>query len=163
MLVLHNKTLQQQLVPFTYNQKQVGQASHVLVICIQKKITPEYITTYFNRVKELRGTADSILNPFKDALIVEFSKMNLAEIAQWATKQAYLALGNLMTVCAIERIDACPMEGFVPSGYDALLGLEQQGLQSVLVMPVGYRAADDMFSDFKKVRRNLEDSIIEML
>ncbi len=162
MAILHNKALQNQLIPFTYNQKQVAQASHLLIICIEKNISQAFIVDYFQRVKNVRGTEDSILNPFKEALINDFSKKKTEEIEEWATKQAYLALGNLMTVCALEKIDACPMEGFVPSGYDTLLGLEKEGLQSVLVMPIGYRAKDDIFSAFKKVRRNIEDSIIEI-
>ena len=54
------------------------------------------------------------------------------------------------------------MEGFQPDEYDKLLKLEDRNLRSVLVLPVGYRAEDDMFSSFKKVRRPLEDVIIEM-
>lgn len=162
MIVVHNKELQQQLVPFTYNQKQVAQASHILIICIEKNIDRAYITNYFERVKQIRGTNDSILQPFREALIHDFSKMKEEEIIQWATNQAYLALGTLMTVCALEKIDSCPMEGFRPSAYDDFLGLTGKGLTSVLVLPIGYRAADDMFSDLKKVRKNIDDSIIEI-
>ncbi len=162
MIVLHNKVLQQQLVPFTYNQAQVAQASHILIICIEKNIDRSYITKYFERVRQIRGTDEVILQPFKEALVHNFSKMKEEEIAQWAIRQAYLALGTLMTICAIEEIDSCPMEGFVPSAYDDFLGLAYKGLESVLVLPIGYRAEDDMFSDFKKVRKNIEDSIIEI-
>jgi hypothetical protein len=54
------------------------------------------------------------------------------------------------------------MEGFNPEAYNRELNLDQKGLTSVLVLPVGYRAEDDMFSEFKKVRKELEDSIIEI-
>lgn len=67
-----------------------------------------------------------------------------------------------MTVCATEGIDSCPMEGFEPAKYDELLGLDDLNLESVLVLPVGYRAKDDMFSEFKKVRREFSDVIIEI-
>ena len=76
--------------------------------------------------------------------------------------QAYLALGNMLTVCAVEDIDACPMEGFEPEHYDRILGLQELGLKSVLVLPVGYRADDDFFATLKKVRRGVEDVIIEL-
>ena len=66
------------------------------------------------------------------------------------------------TVCATEEIDACPMEGFEPDKYDELLNLEAHNLKSVLALPVGYRAEDDMFSEFKKVRRPLDEVIIEV-
>ncbi len=162
MAIIHNKELQQQLVCHTFNQQQVAQASHVLVICIEKNINRDYITDYFERVKQVRNTDDIVLRPFKEALLNDFSNMEVEEIRDWSTKQAYLALGNLITICAMEKIDACPMEGFVPSAYNDLLGLDKESLSSVLVMPVGYRAKDDMFSGFKKVRKNIHDSIIEI-
>lgn len=162
MVVVHNKALQEQLVPLSMGQLQVAQASHILVLCIEKRIDEAYIAGYFEKVKNVRGTSDAILNPFKDSLVTSFSKKDTLEVQEWSKNQAYLAMGNLLTVCAMEKIDSCPMEGFSPEGYDALLKLEERGLTSVLVMPVGYRAEDDIFSTFKKVRRNLEDSVIEI-
>ena len=89
--------------------------------------------------------------------------MSQEVLKEWATKQAYLAMGNLLTVCAVEEIDSCPMEGFAtPDKYDEILNLNDRGLKSVLVMPIGYRAQDDMFASFKKVRKNIDDIIIEM-
>ncbi|MET7028992.1 NAD(P)H-dependent oxidoreductase [Sediminicola luteus] len=160
MVVVQNKELQEKLVASSYGQQQVSQASHVLIICIERVVDKEFIVKYFDRVKNIRNTSDSIITPFEDALVSSFSKKDIKEVKDWATNQAYLALGNLLTVCAFEEIDSCPMEGFSPEAYDELLELEQYGLSSALVLPVGYRAQDDMFADMKKVRRPLKDSII---
>ncbi|MBT9188682.1 nitroreductase family protein [Zobellia russellii] len=162
LAVIHNKDLQNKLVEHSFGQQQVGQASHVLVICIQNDINEDYINRYFEQIRKVRGTSDEILNPFKNAMMADFSKKEVHEIEQWSKNQAYLALGNLLTVCAMEKIDSCPMEGFIPSAYDDMLNLKKSGLTSVLVLPVGYRANDDMFSEFKKVRKNIEESIIEI-
>ena len=162
LVVLKDRKLQQELVPYSFNQPQVGQASHVLILCIEKEVDTRYINSYFERVKQVRGTSDEVLDPFKDALVADFSNKESAEIREWAKNQAYLAMGNLLTICAMERVDACPMEGFLPSEYDRLLDLNSRGLTSVLVLPVGYRAEDDMFSGFKKVRRDMKDSIIDI-
>ncbi|WP_024480771.1 NAD(P)H-dependent oxidoreductase [Cellulophaga baltica] len=162
LMVVHNKVLQENLVAHSYYQPQVAQASHVLILCIETDISEAYIRNYFNLIKDIRNTSDEILNPFRDSLITTFSKMAPEEVKSWATKQAYLALGNLLTVCALENIDSCPMEGFVPSKYDELLGIKDTNLTSVLVLPVGYRAADDLFATLEKVRKPLSDSIIEM-
>ena len=162
LVVVSNKTLQQQLVSFSYNQSQVAQASHVLVLCTEQQIDSTYISSYFKRVQKVRGTSEEILNPFREELVREFSVKDRREIEEWAKNQAYLALGNLLTICAVREIDSCPMEGFVPSGYDKLLGLTAMGLSPVLVLPIGYRAVDDHFSGFKKVRRSLEHSIIHI-
>lgn len=162
LVIIKNKSLQSQLVPLTMNQKQVEQASHVLVFCINTAIDKEYIENYFNLVKQTRNTPDSILQPFKSFLIEDFNTKTKEEMELWATKQVYLALGNLLTVCALEKIDSCPMEGFLPKEYDKILNLNAQNLKSVLVMPIGYRAQDDIFSSFKKVRQPLSNVVINM-
>jgi len=161
LLVIHNKELQTQLKGFSYNQNQVDTASHLFVICIEREISEEFIENYFKRVKHIRETPEEVLSPFKDFLLKDFKVKTKAEINTWAINQAYLTLGTMLTVCAAEEIDSCPMEGFMPEKYDELLQLEEHNLHSVLVLPVGYRAEDDQFSSFKKVRRPLDDVIIE--
>ncbi|AUC76161.1 NAD(P)H-dependent oxidoreductase [Olleya sp. Bg11-27] len=160
LLIIKNKDLQSALVPFSYNQKQVGEASHLLVFCIESQIDTPFVSNYFDRVKAIRNTPDDILNPFKTFLIEDFKTKTQAEKEAWAAKQVYLAMGNLMTVCAMLKIDACPMEGFSPSDYDRLLELEALQLKSVLVMPIGYRAEDDFMAALDKVRRPIEESVI---
>ena len=162
LVIVANKELQSQLVPHSFDQQQVAQASHVLVICVENKVDDNYISNYFKQVKRIRGVSSAVLDPFKDALIDDFSKKEVQEIKDWSKNQAYLAMGNLLTVFAAEKIDACPMEGFVPEAYDDVLGLEKKGLTSVLVMPIGYRAKDDVFATFKKVRKDMKESIIEI-
>jgi nitroreductase len=162
LVIIKNKTLQENLVEHSMNQKQVAQASHVLVFCIETKIDKDFIEAYFKREKTIRNTPNEILKPFKDYLFNDFKEKSKKQIKNWAINQAYLAMGNLLTVCAIEDIDACPMEGFNPKKYDDLLKLSDKGLQSVLVMPIGYRAKDDMFAGFKKVRKTVAESILEL-
>lgn len=162
LVVLKDKELQQRLVEHSMNQKQVEQASHVLVFCIETNVDKAYIVDYFERVKAIRGTADEILDGFRSFMIKEFEGMSKTELYNWARNQAYLAMGNLLTVCALHNIDACPMEGFLPDKYDEILNLTDKGLQSVLVMPIGYRSEDDMFAGFKKVRKPLNDVIITL-
>ncbi|MBC8757212.1 NAD(P)H-dependent oxidoreductase [Kordia sp. YSTF-M3] len=162
LVVINNKELQEQLVPHSWNQRQVADASHVLVLCIENTIDTAYIESYFDRVKTIRNTPDEIIAPFKEFMINSFKDKTQEDLDTWAAKQAYIAMGNLLTVCGVERIDACPMEGFVPEKYDEVLGLEAHGISSVLVLPVGYRAEDDMFADFKKVRKTIAESILEL-
>ncbi|MDC6351377.1 NAD(P)H-dependent oxidoreductase [Zeaxanthinibacter sp. PT1] len=162
LVVVSDKDLQKRLLPLSYGQKQVSQASHVLVICIEKEISPDYISSYFKTIKKIRGTSDEILEPYKEQMLATFAGWDQKQVEDWARNQAYLALGNLLTICAFRKIDSCPMEGFMPAEYDELLGLDKLGLSSVLVLPVGYRAEDDMFSEFKKVRRSIDKTIIHI-
>jgi len=162
LLVIQDKVFQKKMVEHTMNQQQVADASHVLVFCIETDIDKAYIENYFNLVKSIRDTPDEILNPFKTFLIEDFNSKSTQQLQDWATKQAYLTMGNLLTVCALEEIDACPMEGFSPKEYDKLLDLKSKGLKSVLVMPIGYRHKDDYMSKLKKVRKPLDQSVIVM-
>ncbi|SDL07363.1 hypothetical protein SAMN04488034_102194 [Salinimicrobium catena] len=161
LVVVQNKELQQKLMDASYGQNQVGTASHVLVICIEKEVGKAFIENYFKYVKDIRNTPDDILHPFRESLIGDFENKPVDEVRVWATHQAYLVLGTLLTVCAVEEIDSCPMEGFEPSKYDEILGLDEHNLKSVLALPVGYRSQDDFFAELKKVRRPLEETIIE--
>jgi nitroreductase len=160
LVVVEDKTLREPLVAPAYNQKQVLNASHLLVICIQDNIQSTDVIDYYNNIKHIRNTPETILKPYREDLVNMMQDMSVTERQQWSTNQAYIALGNLMTVCAIEGIDSCPMEGFIAAEYDKLLKLNEKGLKSVLLLPVGYRADDDMFSTFKKVRKPIDEAVI---
>jgi len=162
LIVISNPEIKNTLLDSSFNQKQVIQCSHLLVICIETDIDESYIELYFKRVVDIRKTSAKVLESFKKSIINEFNDMSNTSIINWSKNQAYLALGNLMTVCAVEGIDSCPMEGFVPEKYNEILDLKSKNLKSVLVMPVGYRSVDDQFSSFKKVRKDINDNTIEL-
>lgn len=162
LVIVNNKEIRKKLVQHSWNQQQVIQASHLLVICVPKKFDTNFIENHFNLVKEIRKTPDEILNPFKDRLIDLVKSKSQDELFLWNKNQAYIALGNLLTVCAVEKIDSCPMEGFIPDKYDEILELEKHNLTSILVLPVGYRADDDFMKDEPKVRKDIKDTIIEI-
>ncbi|MBZ9626520.1 NAD(P)H-dependent oxidoreductase [Psychroflexus sp. CAK57W] len=161
LVIVKNQELKNKLFEHSYNQIQVKTASHVLVICIENTVDEKFIRAIFELQKEIRNAKDEIINPFRDFLIKDFGKRSNQNIEEWGKNQAYLALGNLLTVCAAEKIDSCPMEGFVGEAYDDVLNLKEKGISTSIVLPVGYRAKDDKFADFKKVRRPLEETIIE--
>ncbi|WP_438988826.1 NAD(P)H-dependent oxidoreductase [Polaribacter sp.] len=162
LVVVENKEIQEKLVPHSWNQQQVVQVSHLLVICVKDKYTPKEVETYFNLVQQIRNTPDDVINPFKEFLTAEIAKKTQEELFMWNKNQAYIALGNLLTVCAMEQIDSCPMEGFNPEKYDEILQLTERNLKSVLVLPVGFRAEDDYMKDLKKVRKNITETVIEI-
>ncbi|RKR13257.1 nitroreductase [Maribacter vaceletii] len=162
MVVVANKEIQKNLVSYSFNQQQVGQASHVFVLCVEKSKMKKAVISYFNKVQDVRGTSDEIIAPYKKMMLTSFENKTEEEIFIWSKHQAYIALGNLMTVCAMEKIDSCPMEGFIPQGYKDVLGLEALNLEPVLVLPIGIRAEDDMFADFKKVRKEVSESVIDI-
>lgn len=162
MVIVTNTELKTALVPYAYYQEQVADCSHLLIFCINTNIDDAFILNYVEMVQKIRNTAEPDLIKHREALLKSFSGKSTDEITIWAIKQAYLAMGNLLTVCALENIDACPMEGFIPEKFDEVLQLRDSALQSVLLMPIGYRSADDKYAVLKKVRKNIIDAVIEL-
>ncbi|TMM31965.1 NAD(P)H-dependent oxidoreductase [Polaribacter aestuariivivens] len=162
LIIVSNKSIQKELVAHSWNQPQVLEASHLLVICVPKEYTINEVEKYFELVKQIRNTPDTILEPFKKFLKADISSKSQEELFLWNKNQAYLALGNLLTVCASEKIDSCPMEGFIPEKYDEVLELNKLNLTATLVLPIGFRAEDDYMKDLAKVRKPLTETIVEI-
>ena len=162
LVVLNNKMIQKELVAHSWNQSQVLDASHLLVICIPKQYSSEEVEKYFSLVQKIRNTPAEINKPFQEFLTAEIKKKTQEELFLWNKNQAYIALGNLLTICALEKIDSCPMEGFIPEKYNEVLKLDSHNLTATLVLPVGFRAEDDYMKDLKKVRKNIKDVVIEI-
>lgn len=162
LILISDKDKRKQLVEHSYHQRQVLEASHLLVICIQDDISDADVDALFDSVADLRQTSKDVLEPYRQDLKTMMQNMSQSERQEWSKKQAYIALGNLMTVCAIESVDACPMEGFIPEQYDEVLNLKKRNLKSVLLLPIGYRAEDDKFASFKKVRKTIDDAVITL-
>ncbi len=162
MLVIENTVLKNRLLPYAFNQQQISTCSHLLVLCIDTEITGDTIDARFDLEKEIRGTSEDIVGGFRNQLKDMFANKSVEDIEKSCIHQAYITIGNLMTVCAIEKIDACPMEGFLPHKFDEELNLSDKNLRSVLLLPVGFRAEDDLMSSMKKVRKSVADTVIEI-
>lgn len=163
MIVISDKELQEKFVAHSYYQRQVADASHLLVLCIENNTTSEDINAYFDLEKKVRNIDETVIANFRKQLIDMYHNKSIEEIQLSAIYQTYIILGNLMTVCAVEKIDACPLEGFIPEKIDELLNLKEQNLKSVLLLPVGFRADDDIMSEMKKVRKPINETIIEII
>ena len=77
----------------------------------------------------------------------------------WNARQAYIALGQLMTSAAAMGIDTCPMEGIDMTAYDRLLELKDTRYATLCACAVGYRSADDKYASAPKVRYALDEVI----
>lgn len=161
MLIIKDKEKREELVPIAFGQKQVMEASHLLVLCIQTNIDEKDVSMHFDNIQKTRNTPTEVLSSFKSQLTETIDAMPPLKKEAWAKNQAYIALGNLMTVCAVEEIDSCPMEGFDPDALDLALGLNDLGLKSVLLLPIGFRSETDFFSNLEKVRKPMTETIIE--
>jgi nitroreductase len=159
-IVVRNPEIRQQLLEHSWGQTQVVDASHLVVLAIKKDVGDADVDRYLARMSEVQQVPIANLEKF-GAMIRGFLTqppypLNLNE---WATRQVYIALGQYMTCAAMLNIDTCPMEGFIPSKYDEILHLPEQGYASVVVCPAGYRAVDDKSADRPKVRYPTESVV----
>lgn len=152
-IVVQNPDVRKKLTPLSWKQTQVEDCSHYVVFANKTGLDEKYISDFIALNCKTRGVPAEKLEGYKKMMLTHLlgsdRKVNLAD---WAARQCYIALGNLMTVVAVMGIDACPMEGIEPQGYDKVLGLEGTGYQTCVACAVGYRSSEDFYASLAKVR-----------
>lgn len=160
-IVVSDPALREKLREHSWNQPQVVDASHLIVLACARTVTPAFIDEHLQHMAEIRSISIESLTPYRD-VILPFIQ-NLTEsgsIEAWAARQTYLALGMLLSSAAFLRIDTCPLEGINPSSYDKLLGLESSNFTTKVACAIGYRSSDDSNASAKKVRAPIEQVIV---
>jgi len=159
--VVHNSQLRQQLVEYSFGQTQVVDASHLVVLAIKKSANADDVDRYIQRTAEVRQVEVDSLAGFATVIKNFLANPHNPDFDpdEWATRQVYIALGQLMASTAVLGIDACPMEGIIPAKYDEVLGLTDTKYQTVLACPVGYRHLDDQYAALPKVRFKQEEIV----
>jgi len=162
-VVVTNPALREKLVPVSWGQRQVAEASHLVVFALKKNFSEADVTAYIERISAVRGIPAAALGQYNEMMVGSlFKGRDAAARKAWAIDQIYIALGNFLTSAAVLGIDTCPMEGIDPVKYDEILGLDALGLASVVVGVAGYRAATDKYAALKKVRFEHKDVIVTM-
>jgi nitroreductase len=162
-IVVTDPAVRARLLPASYGQSQVIDASHLVVFAAKKNFNEQDVDAHIQHTAKVRGVPPAALAPFRDMLVggVVKSLDDMARAA-WARNQAYIALGNLLTSSALLGIDACPMEGFDRAQYDEILGLSAQGLGSAVIATLGYRSPADKYADAPKVRFPKEEIFVRV-
>lgn len=157
-VVVDDPELRIKLREISWNQAQVTDASRYLVFLAASPFTVEHVDRNVARIAAVRGVPVESLSGFRDMAIKNVVE-GLDEPTRliWAAKQAYIALGGLMTAAALLGVDACPLEGFDHAGYDRILGVSGYRTQATLAL--GYRGEGDKYATLPKVRFAREDLI----
>ena len=108
-----------------------------------------------SEIAEKRNVAVETLSGFAGNIKGKINNSSKEDLLIWAEKQVYIALGFGLAAAAVEGVDSTPMEGFIPSGVDEVLGLKEKGLTSVCLLALGFRDEEkDFLSKAAKVRRS---------
>lgn len=124
-------------------------ASHFVIILARKGV--RYDSNYLmNHMKYVQRMPEHIIKEvsgqYKRFQEQQQILDNERTLFDWASKQTYIALGNLLTAAALIGIDSTPMEGFHAEHLDSLL--EKEGLLdrkeygSSVLAAFGYRKED---------------------
>lgn len=161
--VVKNMDIREKLKAASYGQGQVTDASHYVVFLAKEKMDADYIHSYIEKTAKVRGVDAASLSGFEKMMVGDLVQGPRSQDSiGWATRQAYIALGNLMTAAATLEVDACPLEGLNPAVYDEVLNLKGTGYKTVCALALGYRAGDDGYAHAPKVRFDRKDLIIDL-
>ena len=153
LFVIEDSGLREKLRLASWDQPQITECSHLVVIQARKKIDAAYIGSYIDLVSKTRDIPVDALRDFRNAMLGTVGKNpESPEIQEWAKRQSYIALGFLLLTAAQLQVDACPMEGVEGPKYDDILGTAGSEFQTVAVAALGYRSPEDETQAYKKVR-----------
>jgi nitroreductase len=156
-LIVENPELREKLREKSYNQSQITDASHLVVMCAFKNIDSDFVENYLMLNSNYRNIPMENLAGFRNHLHRTVVSKSEYEILEANSKQVYIALGHLLHAAAQLRIDASPMEGFEANEYDEILGLSEKNLEATVVCALGYRSEEDAYQFQNKVRKSQED------
>ncbi len=163
-VVVQNPALREKLKAFSWGaQGQLPTASHFVIILARKakgiKYDSDYINYMFKEIKQLPEDVEKLYRGFyenfqkKDFKLLE-SERNLFD---WACRQAYIALANMMSGAASMGIDSCPIEGFDAESMESFLknelGIDTQEFGTAVMVAFGYRKDEPKRA---KIRQNLD-------
>lgn len=159
-VVVEDRKVREALVAHSWGQRQVVDASHVVVFAQRVGIAAADVDRYVQRIAEVRKVPPATLDGYKKVMLGFVGQpKEKFDVDAWCGRQLYIALGFFMAAGAQLGIDTCPMEGIDPAKYDELLGLTGSGYRTVCACPIGYRAADDKYATTPKVRFTTEELV----
>jgi nitroreductase len=157
-LNISDPAIRAKLLPASWSQPQVVDASHFILFAIRTDINQAYISRFLARIAQVRKVPVESLESYKQ-LMVGGLLSGKTDLPNWAAKQAYIALGNLLASAALLGVDACPMEGIDPAQYNQILNLPAKNLSATVACALGYRHPDDKYAQAPKVRFPKEELI----
>jgi nitroreductase/dihydropteridine reductase len=162
VIVVEDAATRQKLREAANGQSQLTDASQIIILASETNLDAAYVKNYIDHVAKSRNIGRDNLEGFEQMINSNVSGLTADQKINWSHKQAYIALGVLLTAAAELGIDACPMEGFSAEKFDEILGLKEKGLTTAVIAAIGFRAEDDGYSKLVKVRKPEEEMFIHI-
>lgn len=163
IIEISNQNLKDQMVPIALGQRQIADCSHLLVFAAWDNYTEGRIDNIYKHTTSGRNQPSNQYADYTGRLKKAYLNRPPHENFEHAARQAYIAFGLAIAMAAELKVDSTPMEGFNNDELDKLLGLNERGLKSVLLLPLGYRdETNDWLVNLNKVRHPREEFLIEI-
>ena len=162
LIVVTNQDIRSKIAEAAGGQAQITDGSHLLVFAAWDNYTADRIDNVVDLNVQVRGDLP-MLHAYYDNLKSNYLPREAHVNYAHAARQAYIALGIALVAAADQEVDSTPMEGFDPDAVDAILGLKERGLRSVVLMPLGYRdESGDWLLSMGKVRKSRDTIVTEV-
>ncbi len=162
IIVVTDAAKKAELVPHAYGQEHVADNSALVVLAARTDIDAAFIAEYTARIETTRGLATGSVDGYKDMMIGDITNRTPEARMTWAQKQTYIALGTIMAAASEVHVDNHALEGFSPTGFNEVLGLDARNLHATVILALGYRDASDESQNYAKVRRSADNMIVRM-
>ena len=160
VFVITDKEVKSKIKEIAWNQSQVTSCSHLLVFAAWDHYIANRINHMFDLTNEIRGFKNEGWENYRQQLLSNYPQKDPQENFEHAARQTYIAFMSAITQAAAEGLDSTPMEGFDAFALDKILSLEEKGLRSTLLLPIGYRDAEkDWLVNLKKVRKPMKELV----
>ena len=160
VIVITNQELKEKIRPISWNQSVITDCSHLLVFAAWDTYTPERINKMFDLTNTVRGFKNEGWENYRQMLLSSYPQKDAEVNFNHAAKQAYIAFSQAISAAAFQGLDSTPLEGFDADALDEILNLREKGLRSCVMLPIGYRDAEnDWLVNLKKVRKSKEDLV----
>lgn len=160
-ILVKDKKIIEKLAEHSWGEQLSG-SSFVIILAANTQVDDDFIKDYLAYSSKIEPRDEDKIEARYQMMKGFIKRMEDDGIKDsWAARQVYIVLGTLMAACANAKVDSCPMEGIDKVKYDEILGLRDKNLTTIVSLPIGYRADDDEYQYKNKIRRPLEDMVIE--
>lgn len=165
-LVIQDPSVREKIKEYAWGgQNQITNSSHFVIILAKKgshlKPQAEYIQNFMKNIKgfseEIVQTYTQFYTQFQEE---DFKLETEKDLFDWAKRQTYIPLANMMNTAALLKIDSCPMEGFHEEKINKILeehcGINPNEFGISVMVTFGHRTQPPKHA---KVRQDIKDVV----
>lgn len=157
LMMLTERAQMDALIPATWlpNRPKLENCAALAVLTVPTDLGEHTVEAFLDQVAADKGIPRESLAEVETKAKGFLMGMAPEARIEWARRQAFLALGVLLSACAAARVDSCPMEGFVAEAFDRQLDLPRQRMTTAVLVALGHRDPGDPAAAIPKYRRSI--------